>query len=173
MTCLKTLQKGNFDGNSLFFWSKERKKYSRECRTVIPNSTLSGMIEFSWLRIIWQIYNLNGANTILIHFLAVLKGRPQKKRKFSSIRVFSNVTCSLRRQVFLFRSKVLTGLLESDSLSSWPQSHFLLQNKKKWTKLNQEFIGLTKHTLFPLQKKFSFIFVAIYVSIRNSEVCHH
>lgn len=36
--------------------------------------------------------------------------------------------------MFLFRGKVLTGLLESDSLSSWPQSHFL--NKRKRNERN-------------------------------------
>ena len=64
------------------------------------------------------------------------------KYKFESLLVasekrdlwFKFVKWDLSRQVFLFRGKVLTGLLESDSLSSWPQSHFL--NKRKRNERN-------------------------------------
>ena len=90
-------------------------------------------IEFSWQSIIWQICNLNGTNTNLIHLCHFIKDKSLRKEIFLHRNWFfsSCVTCSLNQQVFLFRGKVLTGLLQSDSLSSWAQSHcFIVKNEE-------------------------------------------
>ena len=113
---------------------------------VIVNSTLSSkdwifMAKYNLtnLQFEWHKYKFDSP-------LSFHKRQIPQKRDFLHINWFfsSCVTCSLNQQVFLFRGKVLTGLLESGSLSSWPQSHFF--NK---TKRNEEFIG---HLTFPFDQ---------------------
>ena len=92
---------------------------------VIVNSTLSSkdwifMAKYNLtnLQFEWHKYKFDSP-------LSFHKGQIPQKRDFLHINWFfsSCVTCSLNQQVFLFRGKVLTGLLQSDSLSSWAQSH--------------------------------------------------
>ena len=92
---------------------------------VIVNSTLSSkdwifMAKYNLtnLQFEWHKYKFDSP-------LSFHKRQIPQKRDFLHIDWFftSCVTCSLNQQVFLFRGKVLTGLLQSDSLSSWAQSH--------------------------------------------------
>ena len=82
-------------------------------------------IEFSWQSIIWTNLQFEWHKYKFDSPLSFHKRQIPQKRNFLHINWFfsSCVTCSLNQQVFLFRGKVLTGLLQSDSLSSWAQSH--------------------------------------------------
>ena len=100
---------------------------------VIVNSTLSSkdwifMAKYNLtnLQFEWHKYKFDSP-------LSFHKRQIPQKRDFLHINWFfsSCVTCSLNQQVFLFRGKVLTGLLQSDSLSSWAQSHcFIVKNEE-------------------------------------------